>query len=266
MKDISGKIGNFTQEKNNMKERFFLPANNVNGITDDDYRRVWNYIHALNSLSQIAYGSIYVIDFFRKRFLYVSSNPLLLCGHTPEEILEMGADFYLRHIPQEELEYILNVAERLHRFLINCPKDERTLFSISYDVHLVNNGDRILINHRLAPLELDREGNIWLGVCYLSLSNNDVMGNFEIRRNGQSEYWRYDNNLDRWTAMPGIRLTKGEKEVLFMSARGMTIDEIAKNVCRSTDTIKSRRKAIFDKLNVRNMNEAITFATNYKLI
>lgn len=249
-----------------MTDRFFLPANNVNGITDADYERAGHFIHSLNVLSQITYESIYVIDFFQKCFLYVSSNPLLICGHTPEEVMEMGTDFYLRYVPEEELDYILSIADKFRRFLMRRPEDERTLFSVSYDAHLVNQSDRVLINHRLAPLELDREGNIWLAVCYVSLSNNSTPGNIEIRRKGLSEYWRYDNELDRWMPMPGIDLTKGEKEVLFMSARGMTIDEIAKNICRSTNTIKSRRKAIFDKLNVRSMNEAITFATNYKLI
>lgn len=249
-----------------MTDKFFLPANKVTGITDADYERAGHYIHSLNVLSQITFGSNYVIDFFQKRFLYVSSNPLLLCGHTPEEVMEMGTDFYLRYVPAEELEYILSIADKFRRFLMRRPKNERTLFSVGYDAHLVNSDERILVNHRLAPLELDGEGNIWLGVCYVSLSNNNSPGNIEIRRKGQSEYWRYDNELDCWMPMPGIELTKGEKEVLFMSARGMTIDEIAKNVCRSTNTIKSRRKAIFDKLNVRSMNEAITFATNYKLL
>ena len=31
--------------------------------------------------------SIYIIDYFRKNFLFVSDNPLFLCGHSADEVL-----------------------------------------------------------------------------------------------------------------------------------------------------------------------------------
>lgn len=64
----------------------------------------------------------------------------------------------------------------------------------------------------------------------------------------------------------GIKLTDREKEVLMLSARGLTVDEIADRVHRAKDSIKSRRRAIFEKLGVSSISEAIAFAVNYKLI
>ncbi|MDE7081088.1 MAG: LuxR C-terminal-related transcriptional regulator [Muribaculaceae bacterium] len=52
----------------------------------------------------------------------------------------------------------------------------------------------------------------------------------------------------------------------MLSARGLTVDDIALRVHRAKDTIKSRRKAIFEKLGVSSISEAIAFAANYKLI
>lgn len=73
-------------------------------------------------------------------------------------------------------------------------------------------------------------------------------------------------DLDRWITTEGVKLSIGEKEVLLLSAQGKTVDEIAKIVSRSKDSIKSRRRAIFEKLDVKSISEALAFARNYKLI
>jgi DNA-binding NarL/FixJ family response regulator len=113
---------------------------------------------------------------------------------------------------------------------------------------------------------MDSNGHMWLGVCYVSISNHDKPGNIEIRKIGQSSFWRYDMDLDRWITVEGVKLSIGEKEVLLLSAQGMTVDEVAKQVNRSKDSIKSRRKSIFEKLEVKSISEALAFVRNYKLI
>ena len=61
-------------------------------------------------------------------------------------------------------------------------------------------------------------------------------------------------------------LTDGEKSVLTLSIQGYTMAEIADKLCLSTDTIKKYRQRIFEKLDVRNITEAIIAVTNSKLI
>lgn len=61
-------------------------------------------------------------------------------------------------------------------------------------------------------------------------------------------------------------LTSGEKSVLSLSIQGYTMAEIAEKICLSPDTIKKYRQRIFDKLDVRNISEAIVAVTNNKLI
>lgn len=61
-------------------------------------------------------------------------------------------------------------------------------------------------------------------------------------------------------------LTDGEKDVLTLSIQGFTMSEIADRICLSPDTIKKYRKRIFEKLNVRNISEAIVAATNSRLL
>jgi len=44
------------------------------------------------------------------------------------------------------------------------------------------------------------------------------------------------------------------------------MSEIADRICLSPDTIKKYRQRIFEKLDVRNISEAIGAATNNKLL
>ena len=73
---------------------FFMYENRVEGITDADYQQVQPYVEAAQAFAQTTCQSIYIIDYFRKDFLYVSDNPLFLCGHTADEVRQMGYGFY----------------------------------------------------------------------------------------------------------------------------------------------------------------------------
>ena len=64
--------------------------------------------------------------------------------------------------------------------------------------------------------------------------------------------------------MPTI--SEGERAVLILSIQGYTMSEIADKICLSPDTIKKYRQRIFEKLDVRNISEAIVAAANNKLL
>lgn len=249
-----------------MPESFFNSLNNVEGITEKDYRDVDFYIRAVESIARVSYNSVYIIDYNRQNFLYVAPNPLFLCGRSAEEIKEMGYNFYSDLVPEDELKMLLKINSIGFRFFNNRPVEERSLFSISYDFHIRHKDDYVLINHKLTPLAMAPNGHMWLAVCYVSISNHDRPGNIEVHKLAESDFWRYDMDLDRWILTEAVRLTDREKEVLLLSATGMTVESIAQKLHRSVNSIKTRRRAIFDKLDVRSISEAIAFATNYKLI
>ena len=64
-------------------DRFFRPINSVMEIPDSDYAKTGVCIAMANALARNTNHSLYIIDYNRKNFLYVSSNPLFLCGRTP---------------------------------------------------------------------------------------------------------------------------------------------------------------------------------------
>ena len=56
------------------------------------------------------------------------------------------------------------------------------------------------------------------------------------------------------------------KKIIRFSAQGFTCSQIAEKLLTSYDCIKSQKKRLFRKLNVRSITEAIIFTKNNHLL
>lgn len=248
-------------------DNFFSLKNTVNNISADEQVQTNDYLEPIKAFARTTYNSIYVIDYQKKGFDYVSENPLFLCGHTGEEVREMGYLFYFKYVLKQDLDLLLKINTVGFEFYDKIPASERKFHTISYDFHLKNQeGKIILINQKLTPLFLTNDGKIWKAICIVSLSNEQHSGNIQIFKKGDNKIFKYDLEGDFWKSEEKIELSDREKEVLSFSIRGFTINEIADAIFVSPDTVKFHRRKLFDKLGVNNISEAVAFATNNKLI
>lgn len=247
-------------------EDFFISTKHIENISEKEYDKAKSLLVILDAIARTTYQSLYIIDYFRNDFLYVSENQLLLCGHTAEEIKEMGFMFYIKHVPNEEQKMLVELNKSGFNFYERLPIEERMNYSISYDFHIISNKKKTLINHKLTPIALSKDNRIWLAVCVVSLSAHESPGHIEIRKQGQTSFWEYALDNHKWIENSGITLTEKEKDILSLSARGYTVNDIADYLCVAIDTVKFYKRKLFQKLNVKNIAEAISFATNYKLL
>lgn len=248
-------------------DNFFSLKNTVNNVSEDEQTQTNDYLEPIKAFARTTYNSIYVIDYQKKGFEYVSENPLFLCGHTGEEVQEMGYLFYFKYVLKQDLDLLLKINTVGFEFYDKIPATERKFHTISYDFHLKNQeGKVILINQKLTPLFLTNDGKIWKAICIVSLSNEQRSGNIKIFKKGDNKIFKYDLEGDFWKSEEKIELSDREKEVLSYSIRGFTINEIGEAIYVSPDTVKFHRRKLFDKLGVNNISEAVAFATNNKLI
>lgn len=252
--------------KQSKVDDFFIPDNEVRLPEELDYSRADEYIRSAEAFSRSTYQSVYIIDYFRQNFLYVSPNPIFLCGLSPEEMKALGYRFYMEYVPAEEQPLLQEINRAGFAFFNTLPVDERKDWYIQYDFHIVNNGHPILINHKLTPVELTSDGHVWLALCVVSASNHTTPGHIEMHRAGSADFLVYNRVTHRWDRNSMPTLTEGEKSVITLSIQGYTMLEIADRMCLSPDTIKKYRKQIFEKLGVRNISEAIVAATNNRLL
>lgn len=100
----------------------------------------------------------------------------------------------------------------------------------------------------------------------VSAATHTDAGHIEMHCAGSSDFFEYSTDSHRWIKKQMPSLTEGEKSVLTFSMQGYTMSEIADKICLSPDTVKKYRQRIFEKLEVRNISEAIAAAANNKLL
>ncbi len=250
----------------NGTEKFFISGNRIEHPETLDYSRVGEYVRAAEAFARSTYQSIYIIDYSQQKFLYVSPNPMVLCELTPEQMMAKNYRFYLEYVPDEEQEMLVTLNRVGFEFYHGIPVEERLEWYIQYDFHVINHGRRILINHKLTPLVLTPDGRVWLALCVVAASTHSGPGQIEIHRTGSPDFYEYNLRTNRWDKKQMPMLTDIEKSIITLSIQGHTMTEIADSICLAPDTVKKYRQKIFEKLDVRNISEAIVAAINNKLL
>jgi len=249
------------------KKDFFIHKNEIPFITDEDYTPMKLCVQILEAFSRTTNISFYVIDYFKKNFLYVSENPLFLCGMTAERVQAMGYDFYLQQVTEEDLPLLPEIHQAGVMFSDSVPPESRLEYTLSCDFHMKQPSDvDMLVHHAVTPLNLTYDGKIWLALCMVSLSLQTKSGNIEISRQGCNLRWSYHPEDKKWVKYADIELLDYEKNLLRLSAQGYTMSEISKKIHKSVDTVKGYKRLLFKKLNAGNIAEAVSFAILHRLI
>lgn len=245
---------------------FFKPLKLSSPPTARDYMEAKLYLDVVDAFARSAHQCVYVIDYYKRGFLYVSDNPLFLCGQTVQEVQKAGYNFYMQHVPPDELSMLLEINEAGFRFYNKISVHDRLNYIISYDFHLIQpNKRQTLINHKLTPLVLDSAHNIWLALCVVTHSSGHKAGNIQITKKGGGKRFGYDLEKKEWIVQKKIKLTAQEKDILALSIQGYTMDEIAQALHIAGTTVKYHKKKIFRKLQVKNITEAISCASTYNI-
>ena len=198
--------------------------------------------------------------------MYVSGNIAKLCGGEAEKIKDFGYRFYIDYVPQEDLKMLIEINNKGFKLFNTIPIGERKDYTISYDFHIMRGKCKRLVNHKLTPLILTKDGRIWLAICTISLAAGNEPGNVIMKKPGAGTFYQYSLYDHKWEERKEIILTDNEREVLSLSTQGYTMNDIADNICKSVDTVKAYKRSIFQKMDVKNIAEALTYAQNHQLI
>ena len=245
---------------------FFSLENSVGGVSESDYKNTDLIIEAAKAFERSTYQCVYIIDYFKQGFLYVSNNIARLCGGEAEKIKDFGYRFYIDYVPHEDIKMLLEINNQGFKLFNSLPVGERKDYTISYNFHIKKGNRKRLVNHKLTPLILTKDGRIWLAICTISLASGNEPGNVIIKKPGAGMFYQYSLHNHKWEKHKEIELTDNEREVLSLSTQGYTMNDIADQICKSVDTVKACKRSIFQKLNVRNIAEAVAYAQNHQLI
>jgi len=243
------------------------------GVSINGYDELLNYeivkymTYTLDAISRSSGQGLYVIDYCKECFLYVSPNSLFLNGYTVEQVMKMGYLYYEKNLPPEDVDMLLEINSSGFEFFYKQPVEERLKFTISYDFRLIRpNNLHLMVNHKLTPILLTPQGDIWLSLCVVSLSTRNEPGNVFINKDGILHRYAYSFEGRKWKEDEIISLSNREIEILRLSMHGLSNDQIAETAFIDINTVKFHKKNIFLKLNVKNIAKAIVFAQNNNIL
>lgn len=252
----------------NIVDDFFTKDNAVTGVTEEAYESIRDLVDYIDAFARMTYKSVYIIDYNRKNFLYVSENPLFLCGLSAEKVKEIGYNFYIQNVPKEDVTRLLRINVAGFSFSKNIPAEDKRNYTISYNFNIINtvSGKVQTINHQLTPLKMMPDGSIWLALCVASIPPKSSNNAITMVNTRTQERWNLDLESNKWRKVKNVILTEQEIMVLKYSAMGYTMNDIAEKVFKSFDSVKRYRKRILEKLGTDNITEAINYATTFRLM
>jgi len=233
--------------------RFFEPTKGMEPCLPSAYLKMRHYRNFADSISDIDHHSFYIIDYYKRTFDYVSDNPLFLCGYSACEVKNLGFDYYEMVIPPEDLKMVLEISDNAFKFFYDLPINSRTKCSISYDFRMIqSDGMLLLINHKVKPLLLTRQGFLWMAFCEVSVSVNKHPGNVIITMKDENVKYEYSFASHKFKLCENLPLTTRERDVFSLLAKGLTVNKIASQLYVEPNTIKYHKKNIFKKLGLKS--------------
>lgn len=245
---------------------FFWVKNSRANVSEEDYKIVETLVDAAKAFTRSTYRCVYIIDYCKRNFAYVSDELATLCGEPTSKTQNFDHSLYLNHVSRQELEMLTEIHQSGFELFSTFPISERKNYSIQYDFHITRGKKTRLMHHTLTPLTLDSDGKIWLALCTVSISSRKTPGHLVIGKKGNRAFYQYNLQNHEWERQDAIALSETEREVLVLSTQGYTMVDIADVMCKSIDTIKTYKRNLFAKLGVKNIAEALYCAINYKLI
>lgn len=225
------------------------------------------YYSVLQALGRTSLGAIYIVDVRTKKMEFISEKPFLFSGLPSSEVEKLGYKFFKKYTRKEDLDILKKVNSSGFKFYECLTEDEKKSHTITYDFHIKNSGNMdVLINHKITPIEIDENGEIAKIVCVVSYALNKTAGNIRIASNDSESFWRYNLQTGKWTEEFKIKIKMREIEIVRLYLQGLTIEEIAHQLCVSPNTIKFHRSKLFEKIGVNNITEAISYMVSNNLI
>lgn len=245
---------------------FINPKYVVTNPDDCDYSDIDLYIQTAQAFARGIYHPVFIIDYCRRNILYASDNFMYLCGMTHEEFKEQGSHLYFDKVPEEEKPMLAEIINKSMDLMYSLPMEVRPKITISYYVSLMKDRRKRLVLQKFTPLRFTNDGKLWLMLCTISVSSRKKPGMPIIREMGDHDFYFYSLEKHEWFRREGFTLTEMEKDILQYSSQGYTMKEIADAMHKSEDAIKSIKRVLFAKLNVRSITEAVFAAINHDLI
>jgi DNA-binding CsgD family transcriptional regulator len=225
-------------------------------------------VPGIKAIGDISMAAIYVIDFRKRRFSYVSDHTLFLCGHSPNEVLNLSYDFYPEIVYPDDLRLWGEIHNAILTYSLDPEEEPENINYFSFTLKFKNYSKieekqkYLMVHHKLKPIFDD--GQLSLGICTLEISVIPTSGNLDVFYEQETKSKEYSFIGQKWKSQHIEPLTELIKSIIKFSKMGLSEKEIAYACGKTVGTIRNISSNFFHKLNVKNMNQAINVINNSK--
>ena len=210
----------------------------------------------------------FIIDFQKRTFYSVGDNGLFLCGYIPEQVKNMGYQFFEKVVHPDDM----FLWTQMHRAIIKSLSEEKFIadeirfficnFRFNSNLPFDNPPYYQMVDLILKPAWKCRQ--LKYGYCLLADSGNLTPGNLRVylgKKNYFREYKRF-----RWEHEQKIKISKRERQIVVLEKQGLNRYEQAETLGITTNTVDNTKRHLIEKLTVQNFKQAIIYVKNHDLI
>ncbi len=236
----------------------------VTGITEEDYKRIGQYVNMIGTISPMLCPEYYIIDYHRMKYYHATPQQGTPGLSTWNDVTDITELYHGR--PQELSEKAWVHTMKWQEFVKDIPAGEQTNYVFTYDLQVNTNHKEKTVCYKSRVLQVAPDGRVWLELgmqTEMPYKTPSIMTAYNTKT---MTLWIFDEDDGLWRRMPTPLLSDKEKEILNLAAQGFMTKEIADILNRTESTIETHRRALFKKLKVTNMMEAVGYAMTYHLL
>ena len=236
-------------------------------VNDLDYSILERHKPNLQKIAEISNSVISIFDHYQKKHVFNSSNLGTVLGYSPQEV-ENGGEYFLdTKVHPDDLIGLTQNGITIFKLYLNFSIDEKLNHKLVSEYRVLNaDKNYVRVIEQQQVLELDKNGNLWLGLSIFDISPNQKNMDEGIK----SEML----NFRTGKIIPFIEqpveitnpLTNREIEILKFVKEGLLSKEISDKLTISFHTVNTHRQRIIEKLGVNNSMEAVLLASKLGLV
>lgn len=227
---------------------------------------VGQYIEMAKAFAAMSYQGVYLFDLENSRFVYSSDYQLSRCGVTEGEMKDKDLSYFIECIPEDEKALLDDIAHTIQTSYVDLPLEFKKQITIFLNFHILSGRRKVMVCHKLRMLDFGDSGYPRYLLGLVSPSVHDGKAFIMACIPGTDYSFQFTAESRAWESIAAVHLSNDELTMLRLTMQGHSLEEIGALMFKSPETIKFYRRQVFLKLNVKNISEAIAYATHYCLI
>ncbi len=219
----------------------------------------------LEGIMRLSGLSFMLVDFSEQKLIYRSKHLLFADQAFRSDRQRQSYNPFWSLMDQKDYQLTTEMV-KAYKDLVGELKDEKKLqHSFVMSFHIWFRKQKRIVTQKFTPLRLHQDGSLWTGLFQMTICSGNKCRKPTVI--GTDFRYTYDLNKSRFqTCQAFSELTIVEKAILLRAAEGLSSKQMANDLCKSVNTIKTHKERLFAKLGVSSMNEALAFVSNYNLL